>query len=139
MPPSHSVRREIGRGKSWVLPVTNTGDAISTRRLRLNRQGVDIVLHHLAQGGVYRAVTRQRGHTSKRGADDAHAEVTMPFGASAVAGVFVAVIADIEFKRGEGGGEAFAHFLDADRVQAWDIGFGITHGSTLRTGRTSVR
>lgn len=93
-------------------------------RARVDRQRVDIGLHQFAEGGVHRAMTRERRLAAKRGADHADAEVPATIARTGVADVAMAVVLDIEFQRRQRLGQAGADLFDT------------IQGNTLRNGRT---
>jgi hypothetical protein len=86
---------------------------------------MNIGLHQFAERSVNASVSRKQGLSGERRADDAHAEVATPVTRTGMPGVFVTLVLDFEFARDE-----FALQTPADNFYA------VTHGNTLRNGRT---
>lgn len=119
------------------------------RRPRLNRQGVDIGVHHRAHRRVHGAVSRQRKHSGEAIADDLDIEMTAAIAGAGVAGVALAVVDHFQAFGREGRLQGGADAFDAgDRITDFDsfpfkgkveMGVVLAHGSTALNGRTSTR
>ena len=106
---------------------TRPGSARLVRGSGLDGQRVDVGLHHLAQGGIDRAVAGQRRLAGEHRADDPYGEMATPIAGTLVPGMLVAVVHHLQRDRLQG--------LLQRRADALDPG----HGRTLRNGRTSTR
>ena len=73
------------------------------RRARLDGQGVDVGLHHLAEGGVDGPVPGQRRLADEGLGRDPDGEMASPVAGAFVAGVLVAVVDHLQRDRLQGG------------------------------------
>jgi len=97
--------------------------------MRADGQRVDVGFHQRAQGGVDRAMTRQRGHSREALADHVHVEMAATIARSGMACMAMAVVFDLKHAGSQRLLQRVTNLLDPFRV----------HGSTLRNGRTCTR
>ena len=90
---------------------------------------MDVGLQHVAERGIHGTMPCQWRHAIECRADDSHLEVPAAITGTGMAGMTVAVVADIQFVWREGVLQQVANPLHA---------FG-GHGSTARNGRTVTR
>lgn len=101
-------------------------------RAGLDAQGMDVVLHELAEGLVDEPMTAQRGQAGELAGDDVDPEVTLAFACPGVADVQVALVGNFEFLGLQRVLEPRADQPDAPVC----VSRALVHGSTCLKGLT---
>ena len=90
---------------------------------------MNVSLHQIAERSVNAPMPRQQGLPAERDGDDAHAKMAAAIARTGMAGMFVALVFNIQFARRQ----LLQARADTLNTSDWSA-----HGNTLRSGRTST-